>query len=738
MSDEPATAGQQPAEAAAPATDGHQGDPAPSLVRQTATQVGSGVRHAGASIRHRLLTAHQSDEEVRRRLVARQLAAYEEVRERAREEIEEVHTRITRLEQIGAEEGWTPEQRQEAKGLREERKRRTAALNDLARVPFVPIEPTADQLKAARRASSTRRFVALMALVGALGALLVVRPQLLLLVLPAAVAVLWWLGRRPPTLTQRPVPERLLARSELTAPAQALATAAGALGEEDLPTYALADATTSEEAIEALRRAVIREGGDVAEATDGRREPWGWSVRLRFASGSPDDLNKDDTYRDLVTLLRLRRNGLLIESDPADGSTCTVRMMLRDPFTPDLIGSVPYRAPGSTSITDRFDLGVGMDASPLLFTLAGLMLLMVGDSGSGKSGIALAMGEAVTSTTDAVLINLDPVGTGVGDLGPAITLDSCMDQARIGAVLDFLLKLCTARARLRQAYGWGNLWRVSAEHPAFCVFVDEWPQLSDKNKKKLIALLLLGRKDAVWVYGYSQFGTKEYLGEAIGPKLSGRILGACRRVDVTELLGAGAVAEGYRADLLEPATHTEVNDAGQIYAHNLPGLSRRPIRYQVREISPAYAARVGAERAAHGLPDVTHTLTEAGLIAEWRQLVASTTAAGSGGTGAIDPNLPHVLMTIAAAFNDAQDPDYLTLDQVHAYLRADDAARWGRWDDRDDRGRLRELGKALGRALRQEGVELSTEKITEVEGDPRGYYAAAVQDALQKVAASAA
>ncbi|MEU3423624.1 hypothetical protein AB0F39_34625 [Streptomyces murinus] len=705
---------------------------APSFARTTVTRVGHGARHATASLRHTLTTGHQSDEEVRRLLVQRQLAAYEEVRETAREELDDIHKRITRLERVGAEEGWTPAQRQEAKVLREERKARAAALKDLLKTEFVPMAPTADQLKAARRASSSRRFVAFLVLVAALGTLLVVRPQLLLLVLPAAVAVLWWLGRRPPTLTQRPIPERLLARPELTLPAQAR-TEAGA-PEEDLPTYALADATTTEEAVEALRRALVKVGADVAEITEGRREPWGWSARVRVASGSPDDLNEGDTYRELITVLRLRRSGVLVEVDPDHGDACTVRMLMGDPFTSELLGAVPYRAPASSSILDVHDFGVGMDASPLAFTLAGLMLLMVGDSGSGKSGVSLAMAEAATSTVDAVLINADPVGTGVGDLGEAITLDACADQALIGAILDFLLALCASRARQRAAYGWGNKWRPSAEHPAFLLFLDEWPQLSDKNKKKLIKLLLLGRKEAIWVYGFSQFGTKEYLGEAIGPKLSAKILGACRRVDVTELLGAGAVAEGYRADLLAPATHTQVNDAGQIYAQGLPGIPRRPVRYKVREITPEYAARVGAERAAHR-PDVTHTLTEAGLIKQWRQLAAQATAGKGPGDSEPEPDVP-VLTAIATAFLEEDDPEYLTLDQIHGYLRKDDAQRWGRWDGHDDKGRRRELGKALARALREEGVELASERITEAEGKPRGYYAAAVQAALRGASAS--
>ncbi|WP_329224244.1 hypothetical protein OG352_39755 (plasmid) [Streptomyces sp. NBC_01485] len=709
-----------------------QAAPAPSLARTTVNRIGAGGRNAGASLRHVLTTGHQSDDEIRRLLVQRQFGAYEEVRDTAREELDVVHSRITRLERIGAEDGWTPEQRQEVKVLREERKGRASALKDLMKAPFEPIQPTADQIKRARRAGSTRRFVALLVVIGLLGALLVSAPQLLLLALPVAVAVLWWLGRRPPTLVQRPVPDRLLAQPALALSAQGGVTAAGV--EEEPAPYAIADASTSEEAEEALRRAIVREGGELRDVIDGRREPWGWSARARFLSGSPEALNEDKVYRNLITTLRLRRNGLLIEVDPESGDVCDVRMLLRDPFTPELVGTVPYRPPLSAAIRDPFDLGVGMDTTKLMFSLAGLMLLMVGDSGSGKSGVMLAMAEAATSTRDAVVINIDPVGTGVGELGPAITLNAYMDQDRIAAVFDFLIQLCSARARQRMAYGWGNKWRVSEEHPAMCVFVDEWPQLSEKNKKKLIKLLLLARKEAIWFYAGSQFGTKEHLGEAIGPKLKGKLLGASRRVDVTELLGGGAIAEGYRPDLLQAATETDPGDAGQIYAHGLPGMANRPTRFQVREITPEHAARVGAERAAAGLPDVTHTLTEAGMIKEWNKLLKAegSTAPGgpSAGGGDDEPDVPRVLLVIAEAFVQEDDPEYLTLDQLHRYLRKDDVGKWGRWDDRDDQGRLRELGKAVARELRNAKVDLASDRIREAEGQPRGFYANAVQRAL--------
>ncbi|MFF3735169.1 hypothetical protein ACFYXM_34090 [Streptomyces sp. NPDC002476] len=497
----------------------------------------------------------------------------------------------------------------------------------------------------------------------------------------------------------------------------------------DLKPFPVRDVTTVGQAEEALRRAILHEGGDVETVTDGKQEPWGWSARVSFKTGSPDDLNETQTYRNLITLLKLRRNGLLVEADPDHGDTCTVRMVLTDPFTPELVGPAPYRAPLSASIVDTFDFGVAMDADPLTFCLAGLMLLMVADSGGGKSGVMLALAEAVTSTRDAVVLNLDPVGTGVGDLGPAITLNACMDDDLIIAVLEFLLTWCSARARQRAANGWGNKWKVSPEHPAICVFVDEWPQLSPTAKALLIKLLLLGRKEAIWVYGGSQYGTKDYLGEAIGPKLAAKLLGSCRRVDVTELLGGGSVTEGYRADLLRPATHTAKNDAGQIYGVGLPGMPNRPVRYQVREIAAEQAARLGAERAAAGLPDLTHTLTEAGLLDAWNQLLDTCNAAA--GTGTRTPaEAPGILRTLREAFVRESEPEYLTIGQIHDHLRSHDPERWGQWDEKEDRIRLGLVARNVSKELADVGIELESIRLSDVRGKPTVYRLEDVEEAL--------
>ncbi|SCF75535.1 hypothetical protein GA0115258_11161, partial [Streptomyces sp. LamerLS-31b] len=698
-----------------------------------------GLRNAWALTVHWAALRYMTGDEIRRRIVKKQVDHYTERRDDARAARDTVLRQMAKLVDKAADDGLSGPEKNRLRDLGAEADRRRNGLAVLDALPFTPVQPTAEQITRWRGSRGAVRFTCVVVPVfGVLATVTATVPLSVLITGPALLGGGWWLTRHPIPLTTRPIPAELLI-PELDAPAdyqldesrpaaQAEDDQAAPVGpetpqaEEEQEPGSLADALTSEQAATVLAAAIRAEGRDLAEVAKAVKEPWGWSFYVRFSTGSPDELNKDDVYKGLITRLRLRRNGLLVEGDPEAGDSAFVRALVRDPFSPEVVGPLPHRPPLSMSILDAADFGVAMDGTPLGFSLAGLMMLMVADSGGGKSGVMLAFAEAATACRDAVVFNIDPVGTGVGALGEAITLSACTDDELIQAVLDFLLQLCAARARQRARYGWGNKWRVSEEHPAIVVYVDEWPQLSDETKAKLVRAMLLGRKEALWFEADSQFGTREHLGQAIGPKLSTRLLGACRRVDVTELLGGGAIAEGYRADLLQAATHTQVNDAGQIYAQGLPGLPNRPIRYKVREVSDAQAARLGAERAAAGLPDLTHTLTEAGLWQQYQDLLARCRA------DTTPPPAPAILLTVREAFRAELDPDALSVAQLAEHLRADDADRWGRWDDRADR--LAMIGRHLRKALTDAGVELVSTRLRHLPGEPTGYLLADVKAAL--------
>ncbi|MCX4826434.1 hypothetical protein OG883_43120 [Streptomyces sp. NBC_01142] len=498
----------------------------------------------------------------------------------------------------------------------------------------------------------------------------------------------------------------------------------------DAPPYPIALAITPQAAADCLWRALRAEGVDVCWVGDGEHFPWGWQLTVRVKSGSPDDISANNTHKGLITRLRLpRSSGVQVEPWEDPGDTCTVRLVQRNPFA--TLGELPYRPPLSRSINDVADFGLVMDTSPLAYSLAGLMLLMVGDSGAAKSGIMLAMAEVTTACYDAVTFNIDPYGSGVADLGNAITASAHSDE-QIIAVLRFFLNLAKSRARMRHKYRMGNTWKPSREHPAVCLFVDEWPKLSDEAKKLLIELLLVGRKEAIWVYAGSQFGTSDYLGAPIGPKVAARLLGACRGDDVTALLGAGALAEGYRADRLTPAVSpSDLRDAGVIYAKGLPQLPDRPVRYKFREVTVDTASRLGEERAEAGLPSIAADCAEAGLDLAALLALCST-----------DPDerpLPSILASIQYAMEatDSAYLGYVPVEDVVARLREEDEKAWARWDHMADASaRRREQGKEIARRLKEHGIGLTTDRVPSV-SDPRrkitAYRRVAIEQAIKEL-----
>lgn len=488
--------------------------------------------------------------------------------------------------------------------------------------------------------------------------------------------------------------------------------------------YPIAQATTPQEAADCLWRALRAESVDVGWVGDGERFPWGWQLTVRVKSGSPDDISANATHKGLITRLRLPRgSGVQVEPWEDPGDTCTVRLVQRNPFA--TMGELPYRPPLSRSINDVADFGLVMDTSPLAFSLAGLMLLMVADSGAGKSGVMLSLGEVTTACYDAVTFNIDPYGSGIADLGGAITASAHSDE-QIIAVLRFFLNLAKARARMRHKYRMGNTWKPSREHPAVCLFVDEWPKLSDEAKELLIELLLVGRKEAVWVFGGSQFGTADYLGAPIGPKVAARLLGSCRGDDVTALLGAGALAEGYRADRLTPAVSpTDLRDAGVIYAKGLPGMPDRPVRYKFREVTVDQATQLGEERAAAGLPSIAADCAEAGLDLDALLALCNS-----------DPDerpLPSILASIQYAMeaSDSAYLGYVPVDEVVARLREEDDKAWSRWDHMDATARRREQGKEIARRLKEHGIALTTERVGDA-SDPQRKITVYKRDAVER------
>jgi hypothetical protein len=119
-----------------------------------------------------------------------------------------------------------------------------------------------------------------------------------------------------------------------------------------------------------------------------------------------------------------------------------LRLVSGDPFA--TAPAMPYRAPKSVSITDRFRFGTSVGGDPLDLSLAGVMGLWVAASGGGKTGILQALAESTTACRDNITIDLDPHGDGLEDLYDAVRI-TARTHEQIEAVLLFFLMSCRRR-----------------------------------------------------------------------------------------------------------------------------------------------------------------------------------------------------------------------------------------------------------------------------------------------------
>jgi S-DNA-T family DNA segregation ATPase FtsK/SpoIIIE len=154
-----------------------------------------------------------------------------------------------------------------------------------------------------------------------------------------------------------------------------------------------------------------------------------------------------------------------------------LRLAERDPFT----GIGPPLVRGLVSITERAIIGQRIDGSPLAVPLLAVHGVVIGTSGAGKSTTLRTLADATTACADALVWDLDPAGSGLDALGPAIRCRE-RDPAGIADALADALALADARPRMLAELGMGAAWIPTPTRSALVVIVDEYPRLTDKAK----------------------------------------------------------------------------------------------------------------------------------------------------------------------------------------------------------------------------------------------------------------
>lgn len=483
------------------------------------------------------------------------------------------------------------------------------------------------------------------------------------------------------------------------------------IGAQDGDPFPISDARTRTEAAECVRRALASEGIKVAKVEAHKHHAWGWEITVQLAKGKPGDIITKAP--DLETPLDLPQDGLLCQPMRTSRGRVMLRLVETDPFAN--MPKAPERKPNSKRMRDAQLVAYRMDGLPYSVSLLGLHVLVIATSGGGKSVTMRTLADTLTACSDVVVGDLDPGGNGLAPLAEALGVRAIGDDAmgEIEAILEQALKIAKARPTLFAELGMDDNWEPTPEDPAIVLFLDEYPQLSDRAKELAVKILRVGRKSRVQLVIAAQEATADSLGDAIADSIALKIVGPSRHQDVKQVFGAGAGADGWRPDRLHPAQGDDPADAGKVYI--MGGGSTEPMIYKFLALSVAEATERARERAKAGRPTVgPRSLRAAGLD-----------HFGATEADRLRTDLPRIVTMIRGAFAAADDRAFLSTVEIWEYLARVDADTWSRDKfDADEARARRAAGQRITSELKKAvdamglEVDLTTRQIT---GGARGY-----------------
>lgn len=511
-------------------------------------------------------------------------------------------------------------------------------------------------------------------------------------------AVAWAKGRNP-TWRRPPVPKLLFVPS--TAPAHT------ELEDADPEPFPIREAGTNPRvAREAVRLALKKEAGkvSVAEVLVPEQTAYGWKVPIVLGSGTAGQLMS--VLKPMTTTLRVGESRITAQpADPNDAALVNLQILTTDPFATPL--PYPERPPLSCSITDPVSIGLSIEGETTPVVLAGQHVIVVADTGGGKTAMVQALAEYATACRDAVVVDIDPVKRGLKALAPAAVMTARTAQEAEQVLADLLAR---ARARVASMPPTQNDWIPSPDGPAVLVFIDEYPQLSKRGKELAVALLRVGREARITIVLCTQDATSDVLGDAIADAFGVRIMLPCRAADVPIVVGqADAISKGWLPHFLVPSPEPGFPaDAGRFYC--VTPRHRTPVLRYVSPLPPAEADRRTRERLAAGLPAL--------------ETAAPPAPAGSPSATAV----PAIAAQLLDAFATHRDPEALTIAQLADHLAAADPATWGKWDGKPNR--LLMVGRTLKSHLKAAGLDIPTVRLDTDPKRPTAYRLADIKGAL--------
>lgn len=381
----------------------------------------------------------------------------------------------------------------------------------------------------------------------------------------------------------------------------------------NLPVRPIAEAAHDQQALELLRRSLLAQSIPV-NVVAGRQTAWGWELTMQLVGGSgkrPGDVIKKLEH--LEADLDVRQNGVLVQPHVDRRARFTARIIESDPFA--TMPPLPAYRPGSRTLAEPIELGKRLDGVTMTSAFLATHGIILAASGGGKSGMIRTVVDGLAVTVDAILWDLDPSGVGQAPQAAvmgrrALCPDDCETALRVA------LRIAESRTRIKDRLGMGDEWQPSAEHPALCCILDEFPRLSTKAKELAVALLRVARKAGVILLFASQSAKKDALGDSVAGEVAWKAGGPGLAAYQARLLfGETCIAEGYNPGAFKPKRGANLNDTGTFF---LEGAAEgdEPIPMRGHFITTE-AARSRAERAAAaGRPAWdTDTLTATGLTA---------------------------------------------------------------------------------------------------------------------------
>ncbi|MET9415357.1 hypothetical protein ABZY03_14470 [Streptomyces klenkii] len=511
----------------------------------------------------------------------------------------------------------------------------------------------------------------------------------------AVITVLAWTKGRNPTWRCPAVPKLLFVPPNAPAHTE--------MEDPDPAPFPIREAGTNPRvAREAVRLALKKEAAKVSEILIPEPTAYGWKVPLVLESGTAGQLVS--MLKPLATTLRVGESRVLAQpADPNDAALISLQILTRDPFEHPL--PYPERAPGSCSITEPFSIGLSIEGETTPVVLAGQHVIIVADTGGGKTGMVQAIVEYVTACRDAVIVDIDPVKRGLKAFAPAAIMTARTPE-EAETVLENLL--ARARARIASMPPTQDNWIPTPDGPAIIAVLDEFPQLSKRSKELAVQLLRLGREALITIVLVTQDATSDVLSDAIADAFFIRILMPCRAADVPIVIGrADAISRGWLPHILVPSPEPGFPaDAGRFYC--LTPRHRTPVLRYVSPLPSDEAARRAKERVTAGLPRLE-------------------TVKQAAGPSAVVPEIARLLLD---AFATHGNPGVLSLTQIADHLASADPATWRRWDGQ--KNRLLMVGRTLKSKLKEAGLDIPTGRL-DAATDPKRptiYRLADIQEAL--------